>query len=82
MCTFGSLYFITLKKRTDMSSAMELQEVGWPDLLAKVIRTEWMRSLVARSRRTDTSSTVGWWYKFSPDITPLSSANKIQVTSV
>ena len=32
----------TLKKRTDMISAMEEQEVGWPDLLAVVIFTEWI----------------------------------------
>ena len=61
MWTRGSLYFITRKKRTDISSAMELQEVGWPDLLAEVICTEWMRSLVAMSLSTVDSSMVGWW---------------------
>ena len=41
-----------------MISAMEEQVVGWPDLLAVVIWTEWMRSLVARSLRTAASSIV------------------------
>ena len=41
---FGSetLYFMTLKNKTDMTSAIEEQEVGWPDLLAVVIFTEWI----------------------------------------
>jgi hypothetical protein len=33
---------MVLKKRTDMSSAMEEQEVGWPDLAFEVASTEWI----------------------------------------
>ena len=65
LCTLGSLYFITLKKSTLITSAMELQEVGWPDLLAAVILMLWMRSLVERSLNTLASSRVGWWYRES-----------------
>ena len=61
LCTLGSLYFITLKKSTLITSAMELQEVGWPDLLAAVILMLWIRSLVERSLSTLASSMVGWW---------------------
>ena len=61
LVTRGSLYLITLKNRTDMSSAMELQEVGCPDLLAAVICTEWILSLVARSLSTVTWSWDGHW---------------------
>ena len=43
-----------------MISAMEEQEVGWPELLAWVILTEWILSLWARSW-----SSVTW---FSADI--------------
>ncbi len=43
-----------------MISAMEEQEVGWPELLAWVILTEWILSLWARSW-----SSVSW---FSADI--------------
>ena len=58
-----------LKKRTDMSSAIELQEVGWPDLLAWIILTQWTLNLVAMSLRTVTWSMLGHWYSsWSPDM--------------
>ena len=47
---------MVLKKSTLMSSAMDEQDVGCPDPAAVVDSTEWMRSLVARSRRTCASS--------------------------
>ena len=51
-----------------MSSAIELQEVGWPDLLSLVILTLWILSLVAMSRSAWTWSWDGPWYKSSEDI--------------
>ena len=33
---------MVLKKRTDMTSAMEEQEVGWPDFAIDVDSTEWI----------------------------------------
>jgi hypothetical protein len=33
---------MVLKKRTDMISAIEEQDVGWPDLALEVDSTEWI----------------------------------------
>ena len=49
---------MVLKKSTLMSSAMDEHDVGCPLPAAEVDSTEWMRSLVARSLRTWTSSAL------------------------
>mgnify|MGYP001425748845 CR=1 FL=1 len=55
-----NLMFLRRGTLTDMISAIEEQEVGWPELLAWVILMEWILSLWARSWSS--------WCWFSADI--------------